>query len=137
MRYLFVLLMLSSCATAPQSDPKWDEFERHMARVSARQKAGQITQREAAVSALEKLRALNMNDPYLEEAWAYRVMLAGKVERTEITDDEAAYLDTQKVNELTDRALAAERARYPRVPTRREVTQCRPDGYGGVRCTTR
>jgi hypothetical protein len=74
--------------------------------------------------------------PLTEEAKAYSAMLTGKMDRGEMSPEEARYLYTQKVNELTERAMAAQRARYPaRAP--QQTTNCRPDGYGGMRCTTR
>lgn len=78
-------------------------------------------------------------DPNLEaaltaEAKAYSAMLQAKMDRGEMSPEEAKYLYTRKVNELTDRAAA--HVPSPRTVTP-QTTQCHADGYGGVRCTTR
>lgn len=75
--------------------------------------------------------------PLTAEAKAYSAALSEKMDRGELSEAEARSLYTQKVNELTERALAAHRARYPAAQPSPQVTQCRSDGYGGVRCTTR
>lgn len=72
----------------------------------------------------------------IAEAKAYSAMLSAKMDRGELSEEEARYLYTQKVNELTQRFEATQRARQQRIP-RQEVTTCKPDGYGGMRCTTR
>lgn len=134
-RYLFVLLMLSGCATAPKEDPRWAEFDRRMSGAEARLKAGEISKRDLAMTAVQSLQDLQINEPMMDEAWAYRVVLAGKVDRGEMTEDEARYLDTQKVNELTNRYEATQRARQqPRRPLFQPAIRCRPDGYGGTVC---
>ncbi len=72
------------------------------------------------------------------EAKAYAAMLREKMERGEMTEQDARYLYTKKTNELADRAVAQQRARHSvRQPRRQETTACRPDGFGGVRCETR
>lgn len=72
----------------------------------------------------------------IAEAKAYSAMLGAKMDRGELTEDEARYLYTQKVNELTQRFEATQRARQQR-PASQQTTVCRPDSYGAVRCTTR
>lgn len=70
------------------------------------------------------------------EAKAYSALLTQKLDRGEISQAEAEHLYQQKVNELSARYEATLRVRTQPAP-RREVTTCQPDGYGGVRCTTR
>lgn len=73
--------------------------------------------------------------PLTAEAKAYSAMLSAKMDRGEMSEEEARYLYTQKVNELADRASAAQRARYPqRQPSLQPAIRCRPDGYGGAVC---
>lgn len=84
--------------------------------------------------------APNMDDVEaagIEEAKAYSAMLSAKMDRGEMTEEEARYLYTQKVNDLAQRFEATQRARQqPRRPAQ-QTTTCKPDGYGGMRCTTR
>lgn len=73
----------------------------------------------------------------IEEAKSYSAMLSAKMDRGELSEEEARYLYTQKVNELTQRFEATQRARQqPRRPAP-QTTTCKPDGYGAMRCTTR
>lgn len=62
------------------------------------------------------------------EAKAYSAMLTGKIDRGEMSEEEARYLYTRKVNELTERYEATRRARQ------QGQVRCRPDGLGGVVC---
>lgn len=64
----------------------------------------------------------------ISEAKAYSAMLTGKIDRGELSEEEARYLYTRKVNELSERFEATQRARQQR------QTRCRPDGLGGVIC---
>lgn len=136
MRYLFVLLVLGGCATPQeQSDPKWDAFESRMAPVQQQMQNGEITRRELALTALQTMRDVGLDDPGLQEVWTYRVFLAGKVDRGEMTEDEARYLDTKMVNEVADRFEAAQRSRKQRpVINYPRAVRCKPDGYGGAVC---
>lgn len=71
------------------------------------------------------------------EAKAYAAMLSDRMNRGELTEAEARSLYTQKVNELADRAVAQDRARRAGPASTPQTTDCKPDGYGGVRCRTR
>lgn len=81
----------------------------------------------------------DVEDALEREAKTYYAMLQAKIDRGEISEEEARYLATQKHNEIMQRYESAQRARRPqpiRFP-RDTVTNCRPDGLGGTRCTTR
>ena len=95
---------LGACAQ-PRIDPRDEIWNRHMDALEAQRQAGKITDVQAASSARDKSREL-FNDPYMDEVWAYRVMLAGQLERGEIKPDQAAYLDQKKVNEVAERMEA-------------------------------
>jgi hypothetical protein len=115
---------------APAPDPRDEAFQQHLGSLAAQMDAGSMTRKEAAVSARDRARAL-FGDPYMDELWSYRVVLAEQVEKGQTTVDQAAYLDQQKVNEIMERLKVAP-------PAQRRLFQpavtCRPDGYGGVRC---
>lgn len=124
------IVQLAGCARAPAPDPRDEAFQQHLGSLAAQMDAGSMTRREAAVSARDRARTL-FGDPYMDELWSYRVVLAEQVEKGQTTVDEAAYRDQQKVNEIMERLKVAP-------PAQRRAFQpavtCRPDGYGGVRC---
>jgi hypothetical protein len=123
-------IALTACVTVQQSDPQQEAFDQHLAVIGAQLDAGMITRKQAAASARDKARQV-FSDPYMDELWAYRVMLADQVERGQTTVNQAAYLDERKVNEIMERLRTS--APQQRALFRPTVT-CRPDGYGGVRC---
>lgn len=49
---------------------------------------------------------------YFEELWKYRIMLAERVDKKEITEKEFDYLTTQKQNEIQSRAAKGIRDKY-------------------------
>lgn len=124
---------LTSCARAPVN-PRDDAFDQHLAWLGAQMESGQITRKQAAVSAREKAKAL-FRDPYMDELWSYRIYLSDEVERKAMTVEQASYLDDKKVNEIIERLkIASAQDRSNRPTFFRPTTTCRPDGYGGVRC---
>lgn len=128
---LAVLVLLGGCAT-PGPDPRDAEFARHSDWVQEQIGAGKMSRRDGAISARDKSRELGIADGYTEEVWAYRVMIGGQVDRGEITPDQAAYLDQQKVNDVLRRVSAS--APPPPKPIFSPAVTCKPDGYGGMRC---
>ena len=79
-----------------------------------------------------------------QEAKSYSALLQSKMQRGEMTEEEARYLWEMKVNDIMERwnrvyRERAERAAsaYRRAFDRTQTTDCRPDGLGGVRCVTR
>lgn len=111
-------------------DDRDDAFQAYLSTLAAEMDAGKMTRKQAAVSAKARAHQL-FGDPYMDELWAYRVVLADQVERGQTTLEQASYLDERKVNELMERVKASSPASAPLI---RPAVRCTPDGYGGIRC---
>lgn len=112
MRYLFVLAILCFAFTAhaqPSSEnAKWEAYEAYAADLAKKVEANKITERQAALASIEKLDELKLSVPLLERFLAHRAMLAGRVERKEISEDEARYLDAKERAEIMQQVDAME-----------------------------
>lgn len=125
------LISLSGCATEPQVDLRDEAFEQHLAALAEQMDAGKMTRKEAAMSARDKANAL-FADPYMNELWSYRVVLAEQVEKGQTSVAQAAYLDQQKINEIMERVKVSPQPHRRIFPP---AVICRPTGYGGaIRC---
>lgn len=127
---LVLLAALSGCAHTPRPDPRDTAFNQHLAMLDAKITGGEMTRKQAATSARDRSREL-FGDPLMDELWSYRVFLADEMESGRMTPENAAYLDTAKVNQIMGRAKVA-----PAVGQAvfRPTVTCRTDLLGVVRC---
>lgn len=103
MKRLLWMALLAGCASTYHPDPREEEHNAYIAQVRKQLEAGKMSNTDAMLAVREKRRAMGISDMYTEELDAYRIMLAGKLDRGEIRKEEAAYLETQKTNELIER----------------------------------
>jgi len=110
---LLALALFAGCATPHYTDQREDEQNLYVLQVRKQLKAGKISNKEAVVAQRNNRRTLGIADSYTEELDAYRLVLAGKMDRKELSADEAHYLEQQKVNEIIERLEAGIRTGAP------------------------
>lgn len=123
---ILLLALLVGCARSPARDVRDDAFQQQLSVIGEQMDAGKLTRKQAAAAARDRAREI-FNDPYMNELWSYRVVLADQVERGETTLEQAAYLDERKVNEIIERQTAR--------PTTGPTLGDRMRQQRGVRCT--